>query len=65
MNRLIKMKIAMLFLSLLSMAAKGESPAELKRISFEEALQLTLQNNYLIKQSGHQLQQMEQEVKAA
>ena len=65
MDRIIKLKVGILLLLLLSMSARGQSPAEQRRISFEEALQLTLQNNYLIKQSGHQLQQMEQEVKAA
>lgn len=65
MDRLIKLKVATLLFLLLSISVRGESPAEQRRISFEEALQLTLQNNYLIKQSGHQLQQMELEVKAA
>jgi len=65
MDRFTKLKLTFFSLLLLAVAARGESPAELKRISFEEALQLTLQNNYLIKQSGHQMGQMEQEVKAA
>lgn len=46
-------------------AAKAETPEDPRKITFEEALQLTLQNNYLIKQSGHQMLQMDQEVKAA
>jgi len=45
--------------------ANGASNGDPRRITFEEALQLTLQNNFLIRQSDHHLLQMEQEVKAA
>jgi outer membrane protein TolC len=41
------------------------SPVELKNLSFEEALGLSLQNNHLIKQFNNKSLQMEQEVKAA
>ncbi len=61
----IKWKTPLLILIFLSLSARSENRTEVRRISFEEALQLTLRNNYLIKQSDHQLQQMEQERKSA
>lgn len=65
MHRLFNWKYAAIFLIALSGTAQGASPTDSRKISFEEALQMTLQNNYLIKQSGHHLQQMEQEMKSA
>jgi len=64
MRRFFNWKVTLIYLLVLSGSAKGESPVEFKRITFEEALQMTLQNNYLIKQSGHHLLQMEQEMEA-
>ncbi len=64
MHRFFYWKAVLLYLLVFSYSAKGGSPVEQKRITFEEALQITLQNNYLIKQSGHHLLQMEQEMKA-
>jgi outer membrane protein TolC len=58
-------KATLFCLLVFSTRAIGSSGEDPRRISFEEALQLTLQNNFLIKQSAHHLQQMEQEVKAA
>ena len=40
-------------------------PSELKNLTFEEALALTLHNNHLIKQYNNKSLQMEQEMKAA
>jgi outer membrane protein TolC len=39
--------------------------SEPQKITFEEALQITLQNNFQMKQADHHLLQMEQEMKAA
>jgi len=58
-------KATLFGLLVLSFNTKGASAEDPRRITFEEALQLTLQNNFLIKQSDHHLLQMEQEVKAA
>jgi len=65
MRRFINWKVSVALLFVISGSVKGESPVEHRKISFEEALQLTLQNNYLIKQSSHHLQEMEQDMKAA
>jgi outer membrane protein TolC len=64
MYQSIHWKIPLILLIFLSLSARSEDRTEIRRISFEEALQLTLRNNYLIKQSVHQLQQMEQERKS-
>ncbi|MCE1199598.1 MAG: TolC family protein [Marinilabiliales bacterium] len=45
--------------------ARSETPVEPQRLTFEEALQMTLQNNFLIRQSDHHLRQMEMEMGAA
>ncbi len=58
-------KVALFCLLMISANANGASNGDPRRITFEEALQMTLQNNFLIKQSDHHLLQMEQEVKAA
>ncbi len=56
---------ALLFCLLVFSIQAGEaSNNDPRRITFEEALQLTLRNNFLIRQSDHHLLQMEQEVKA-
>jgi outer membrane protein TolC len=65
MRRFINWKVSLVVLCLQAGLVKGASPVEQRKITFEEALQLTLQNNYMMKQSGHHLQQMEQEMKAA
>ena len=58
-------KAALIALLFVAVRAAGASTDEPRRITFEEALQLTLQNNYLIRQSDHHLLQMAQEVKSA
>ena len=58
-------KAALFCMLMISVHANGASNGDPRRITFEEALQMTLQNNFLIKQSDHHLLQMEQEVKAA
>jgi len=54
--------LCLLFISTRSEEASAEDP---RRMTFEEALQITLQNNFQVRQADHHLQQMEQEVKAA
>ena len=64
--RILQYWKALLFcLLFISARAEGASNGDPRRITFEEALQLTLQNNFQIKQLDHHLLQMEQEMKAA
>ncbi len=58
------LKAIFLGLMVISISARGASSDEPRKITFGEALQITLQNNFLIKQSDHHLLQMEQEMKA-
>jgi outer membrane protein TolC len=60
MHRSLKL-ISLVVLSCSSYLVFGEEP---QQISFEDALQITLQNNFQIKQADHHLLQMEQEMKA-
>jgi len=54
--------ISLLVLTISTQVAFGSEP---QKITFEEALQISLQNNFQIKQANHHLLQMEQEMKAA
>lgn len=55
-----------LFFLLVGLSLWGQTvPEESKSLTFEQALNLSLQNNHLIKQYNHQSLQLEQEVKAA
>jgi outer membrane protein TolC len=65
MHKLFSKYLIIWLLIPLTLESEASSLDARRKITFEEALQLTLQNNYLIKQSGHQLLQMEQEMKAA
>jgi len=54
--------IGLLVLTFSTQIVFGTEP---QKITFEEALQISLQNNFQIKQANHHLLQMEQEMKAA
>jgi outer membrane protein TolC len=62
----MKIRIITAILLLKGILLFGQSaPAEPTNLTFEEALDLTLQNNHLIRQSNNKSLQMEEEVKAA
>jgi len=60
-SRSLKMN-GLMVLTLSTQIVFGTEP---QKITFEEALQISLQNNFQIKQADHHLLQMEQEMKAA
>ena len=60
-----KWEAIILCLLMLVVSVQGASTVEPKGVTFEEALQITLRNNYLIKQGDHHLMQVEQEMMAA
>ena len=60
-----RMKVAWVCLLSVSFPAYQAFSTEPQKISFEEALQITLHNNFQIKQDDHHLLQMEQEMKVA
>jgi outer membrane protein TolC len=62
MDNFGKYTTALLVIVLISITV---SFAQVNQLTFEEALNLTMQNNHLLKQSGNKTLQMEQEMKAA
>ncbi|MEI7421923.1 MAG: TolC family protein [Prolixibacteraceae bacterium] len=61
MRFLLNRTAGVLSLLMLSFGVSGTPAEEPRKITFEEALQLTFQNNHLIRQSEHHLLQMDQE----
>ena len=61
----IPQSLKVIFLLVLSISSTFVFGTEPLKMTFEEALQITLQNNFQMKQAGHHLLQMEQEMKAA
>lgn len=64
MRFLLNRIVVVLALLVVSTNVKGTPSEEPRRITFEEALQLTFQNNHLIRQSEHHLLQVDQERQA-
>ena len=64
MRFLLNRTVVVLALLVASLVVKGIQVEEPRKITFEEALQLTFQNNHLIRQSEHHLLQMDQERQA-